>query len=35
VIGGYQEGGDTDAVSYSAYLNSGIRKLYEQAIEDS
>jgi V8-like Glu-specific endopeptidase len=31
VIGGYQEGGDTDAISYSAYLNGGIRALYEQA----
>ena len=31
VIGGYQEGGDTDAISYSAYLNSDIRQLYEQA----
>jgi len=31
VIGGYQEGGDTDSVSYSAYLGDGIRALYEQA----
>jgi len=31
VIGGYQEGGDTDAISYSAYLNDDIRALYEQA----
>ena len=31
VIGGYQEGGDTDAISYSAYLNGDIRQLYEQA----
>lgn len=31
VIGGYQEGGDTDAISYSAYLNDDIRQLYEQA----
>jgi len=31
VIGGYQEGGATDAVSYSAYLNGDIRQLYEQA----
>lgn len=31
VIGGYQEGGDTDAISYSAYLNDAIRGLYEQA----
>jgi len=31
VVGGYQEGGDTDAISYSAYLNDSIRGLYEQA----
>jgi V8-like Glu-specific endopeptidase len=31
VIGGYQQGGDTDAISYSVYLNGGIRDLYEQA----
>lgn len=31
VIGGYQEGGDTDSVSYSVYLNDSIRALYEQA----
>jgi V8-like Glu-specific endopeptidase len=31
VIGGYQEGGDTDAISYSAYLNGDIRQLYQQA----
>ena len=31
VIGGYQQGGDTDAISYSVYLNGGIRSLYEQA----
>jgi V8-like Glu-specific endopeptidase len=34
VIGGYQEGGDTDAISYSAYLNGDIRQLYEQAAAD-
>ena len=32
VIGGYQQGGDTDAISYSVYLNDGIRSLYEQAV---
>jgi len=32
VIGGYQEGGDTDSISYSVYLNDGIRSLYEQAV---
>jgi V8-like Glu-specific endopeptidase len=31
VIGGYQAGGDTDSVSYSAYLNDAIRDLYEHA----
>ena len=31
VIGGYEEGGDTPSVSYSAYFGSGIQKLYEQA----
>jgi V8-like Glu-specific endopeptidase len=32
VIGGYQEGGDTAAVSYSAYLDDDIQKLYQEAI---
>jgi V8-like Glu-specific endopeptidase len=32
VIGGYQQGGDTDSVSYSAYFGSGIYQLYEQAV---
>jgi V8-like Glu-specific endopeptidase len=32
VIGGYQEGGDTPSVSYSAYFGSAVRQLYEQAI---
>jgi V8-like Glu-specific endopeptidase len=31
VIGGYQEGGDTPSVSYSAYFGSGIQQLYDQA----
>jgi V8-like Glu-specific endopeptidase len=31
VIGGYQRGGDTNAVSYSVYLDSAIEALYEQA----
>lgn len=31
VIGGYQEGGDTDSISYSDYLGDGIRSLYERA----
>ena len=34
VIGGYQEGGNTSTVSYSAYLGSGIHQLYEQAVSD-
>jgi hypothetical protein len=33
-IGGYQEGGNTSTVSYSAYLGSGIHRLYEQAVSD-
>jgi hypothetical protein len=33
VIGGYQEGGDTPAVSYSAYLSDDIRSLYQQATQ--
>jgi V8-like Glu-specific endopeptidase len=32
VIGGYQQGGNTPSVSYSAYFGSGIYQLYEQAI---
>jgi len=32
VIGGYQEGGNTPQVSYSAYLNGDIEKLYNEAI---
>ena len=31
VIGGYQQGGDTDSVSYSPYLSAGIQRLYAQA----
>jgi V8-like Glu-specific endopeptidase len=32
VIGGYQQGGDTSAVSYSSYLSPTIENLYQQAI---
>jgi V8-like Glu-specific endopeptidase len=32
VIGGYQLGGLEDAVSYSAYFDDDVRKLYERAI---
>jgi V8-like Glu-specific endopeptidase len=31
VIGGYQEGGDTNSVSYSVYFGPAIRTLYNQA----
>ena len=32
VIGGYQEGGDTASVSYSAYFGQGVQRLYRQAV---
>jgi V8-like Glu-specific endopeptidase len=35
VIGGYQQGGDTPSVSYSAYFDSGIQQLYQQALSAS
>jgi hypothetical protein len=35
VIGGYQQGGDTDSVSYSSYFGPAIRTLYEQAVASS
>jgi len=31
VIGGHQEGGATDSVSYSAYLGDAIQRLYQEA----
>jgi hypothetical protein len=34
VIGGYQQGGDTPSVSYSALFGSDIHQLYEQAIAE-
>jgi hypothetical protein len=34
VIGGYQQGGDTASVSYSAFFGSDIHQLSEQAIAD-
>jgi hypothetical protein len=34
VIGGYQQGGDTPSISYSAFLGSGVHQLYEQAVAD-
>jgi hypothetical protein len=35
VIGGYQLGGLEDQVSYSAYFDDDVRKLYERAIGQS
>lgn len=35
VIGGYETGGKEDSVSYSAYFDDDIRKLYERAISQS
>jgi hypothetical protein len=34
VLGGYQEGGSTEDVSYSSYLGEEIERLYRQAIAD-
>jgi V8-like Glu-specific endopeptidase len=34
VIGGYQQGGDTAAISYSCYFGPAIHALYAQAIAD-
>jgi len=34
VIGGYQQGGDTPAISYSPYLGEEIQRLYRQAVAD-
>ena len=34
VIGGYQEGGSTAAISYSPYLDEQIEQLYRQAAAD-
>jgi V8-like Glu-specific endopeptidase len=34
VIGGYQEGGDTAAISYSSYLGAEVQRLYQEAIAD-
>jgi hypothetical protein len=32
VIGGYQQGGDSPAVSYSSYFGPAVQRLYQQAI---
>ena len=34
VIGGYQQGGDTPAISYSSYLGDAAQRLYLQAVAD-
>jgi V8-like Glu-specific endopeptidase len=34
VLGGYQEGGSTEAISYSAYLGPEVEQLYRQAAAD-
>jgi len=34
VLGGYQEGGSTDAISYSSYLGEEVQRLYSQAVAD-
>jgi V8-like Glu-specific endopeptidase len=33
VIGGFEAGGDTDAVSYSSYFDSGVQDLYDRAVK--
>jgi len=34
VLGGYEEGGSTEAISYSSYLGEEVQRLYQQAIAD-
>lgn len=34
VLGGYQEGGSTEAISYSSYLGPEVEQLYRQAVAD-
>jgi V8-like Glu-specific endopeptidase len=34
IIGGYQQGGDTPAISYSSYLGSAVQGLYAEAVTD-
>jgi len=34
VLGGYQEGGSTEAISYSPYLGEEVQRLYRQAVAD-
>jgi V8-like Glu-specific endopeptidase len=33
VIGGYEQGGDTDDVSYSPYFGPDVQRLYQQAVQ--
>jgi hypothetical protein len=35
VLGGYQEGGSTDDVSYSSYLGPEVERLYRQAVGEA
>jgi V8-like Glu-specific endopeptidase len=34
VLGGYEEGGSTEAISYSSYLGPEVEQLYRQAVAD-
>jgi len=34
VLGGYEEGGSTEAISYSPYLGEQVQQLYRQAVAD-
>ena len=34
VLGGYEEGGSTAAISYSPYLSEQVEQLYHQAVAD-
>jgi hypothetical protein len=34
VIGGYEQGGGTGSVSYTAYLGAAIQRLYREAVAD-
>ena len=34
VLGGYQQCGSTDAISYSSYLGEEVQRLYRQAVAD-
>ena len=35
VLGGYQEGGNTEGISYSSYLSQDVQRLYRQAVADA